>query len=111
VSWDIDLIDDRGHVEGEWNYTHNTSRMIYDALETVGYRFDEPTWYSHLNGKSGPEGAAYLDVIIRHLEAEPAKYEAMNPENGWGSYDTLVPVLRSMRAAVPEWPCSWEASG
>jgi hypothetical protein len=32
VSWDATLIDDRGHVEGDWNYTHNCNRMIAAAL-------------------------------------------------------------------------------
>jgi hypothetical protein len=32
MSWDAALYDDRGHVEGAWNYTHNTSCMFYDVL-------------------------------------------------------------------------------
>jgi hypothetical protein len=32
MSWDVELIDDRGHIEAEWNYTHNTNRMIAAAL-------------------------------------------------------------------------------
>lgn len=135
MSWDATLIDGRGHVEGDWNYTHNTSVMIYAVLADVGIELpddktpcrwldretgdwhDAPNghgsipWWAHLNGMDGPEGAAYLNSIIRGLEADPERFRAMDPTNGWGDYDSLVKVLTEMRNAVPEWPCKWEASG
>lgn len=122
MSWDAYLIDDRGHTEGEWNYTHNTNRMIaaaYEAQTATGTeesggplgRAIGPAWWHRLNGTTGPVGAAYLDDIIAGLEADPARYESMNPENGWGDYRQLLGVLREMRAAVPEWPTEWEVSG
>lgn len=117
MSWDADLIDDRGHIEGEWNYTHNTNRMIAAALADLGDDAPEdhflvgPCWWDALNGMSGADGAAYLHRIITALSADPDKYQAMNPENGWGSYDGLLGVLREMRDAVPEWPCVWEMNG
>lgn len=121
MSWDADLIDDRGHYEGSWNYTHNTSHMIYAVLEDAGYALGTrvswdgkeypASWWDRLNGMDGPEGAAYLDLIIKGLVADPHRFIAMNPENGWGDYDGLVKVLEEMRTAVPEWPCKWEASG
>ena len=128
MSWDVDLIDDRGHCEGSWNYTHNTSRMIYAVLEDAGvdlgtwaeerpgwnYSNGEPvrrTWWDHLNGMSGPDGAAYLHTIAEALADDPERFRAMNPENGWGNYDTLLDLLREMARSVPEWPCKWEANG
>lgn len=134
MSWDAWLFDDRGHSEGEWNYTHNTSRMIYAVLEDAGIElaaetrpcvwFDEDgighdapeghgtiAWYDHLNGMEGPQGAAFLHTIIRGLEADPARFRAMNPDNGWGDYDGLLKVLTDMRNAVPEWPTTWHANG
>lgn len=135
MSWNAYLHDDRGHLEGDWNYTHNTSRMIYDVLERAGFElapstrpcstYDHDTktwtshpdgygtisWYDHLDGLPGPEGAAYLDLIIRGLEADPGRYREMNPENGWGDYDSLLKTLCDMRSAVPEWPTAWSTSG
>ena len=67
--------------------------------------------WSQLDGLPGPEGAALLDVIVKGLELEPARFRAMNPENGWGDYDSFVARLREMRAAVPEWPCKWKVWG
>ncbi len=158
MSWDVTLIDDRGHVELEQNYTHNVNGMIAAALRASGVSLDvqpdtkaaalrqrriddgakcgrvgpdhQPgsgldglvwtecsmtccplSWYEVLDGCSGPMGAELLDAAIRELEAHPALYRAMDPPNGWGSYDRLLPVLRGMRDAVPEWPTVWEASG
>lgn len=143
MSWDAYLTDDRGHSEGDWNYTHNTSVMIYAVLNEAKPGFlldvaarkyadsdryvienwrkpderrvlfrDRPAaWWDALDGMSGPEGAAYLDTIIKGLEADPERFRAMNPENGWGDYDRLVKVLTEMRNAVPEWPTTWGASG
>lgn len=110
MSWDATFSvkgADQWHEMGDWNYTHNTSRMIYDVL---GGR--EGPWYATLDGASGEEGGVYLNRIITGLEAEPEKFRAMNPENKWGSYDTLLPVLREMRAMSTEWPAGkWWASG
>lgn len=105
MSWDASLVDDRDQVVGEWNFTHNTSRMIYTALPLL------KPWWAQLSGLSGPEGAAFLHGIIKGLEADPERFRAMNPPNGWGDYDSLVAVLTAMRNAVPEWPTTWHASG
>lgn len=135
MSWDAHLVDDRGHTEGDWNYTHNTSCMIYAVLADADVElpastracsvYDRETetwtrhpnghgtvaWWEHLDGMTGPEGAAYLDTILRGLEADPDRFRAMNPENGWGNYDDLVKLLTEMRNSVPEWPTTWSASG
>jgi hypothetical protein len=119
MSWDVELIDDRDNNPtplGEWNYTHNTNRMIAAALESACDKVPDhwlvgPTWWDRLVGMSGPEGGAYLTRIANALAADPERFIAMNPENGWGSYDSLLPLLREMAASVPEWPCHWEACG
>lgn len=122
MSWDATLIDDRGHVDGDWNYTHNCNGMIAAAYHYVtDETIDQcggplgpaigPAWWDRLNGMSGGEGQDYLAAIIRGLEADPARFRCMEPENKWGSYDSLLTVLREMRDRVPEWPTRWEASG
>jgi hypothetical protein len=135
MSWDAHLTDDRGHDEGEWNYTHNTSGMIYAALNDAGIELPASTrpcrwldretgtwhdapeghgtiaWWEHLDGMPGPEGAAFLDQIIQRLQGNPALFRAMNPPNGWGNYDDLLTVLTAMRDRVPEWPTTWRTFG
>lgn len=116
MSWDATLTADDGTVLGDWNYTHNTSKMIYDVLNRFGCVNGGPQvpggrWYDRLHGCTGPEGAAYLHEIIQALEADPDHYTTMNPANGWGSYEGLVKILTEMRNAVPERPCTWTACG
>lgn len=135
MSWNAYLIDDRGHYEGDWNYTSNCNGMINVALTEAGIKLPPDTtpcswldrstgewhdapnghgpvsWWQHLGGMSGPDGARYLDLIVRGLEADPARFEAMNPANGWGDRDSLVKLLTEMRDAVPEWPTAWSTSG
>jgi len=111
MSWDASLTFqgvNEWHSMGDWNYTHNTSRMIYAAL---GGRKDS-AWYATLDGTSGSGGADYLHQIIVGLEADPEKFRALNPENGWGDYDSLLEVLHEMRSAGREWPeGKWWCSG
>ncbi len=146
MSWNAYLVDDRGHIEGAWGYTHNTNGMANVALDESGYERPLSTrecwvarvnpddevlrdetgravlvhcpnghgllsWWKCLNGLSGPDGAALLDRIVRGIEADLPRFEAMSPENGWGTCDRFVGVLREMRDCVPEWPCVWETSG
>ena len=99
MSWDADFDC------GWWNYTHNTNRMIREI---------DPDWWDSLNGKTGREGSELLDRIIKGLEAEPERFQAMNPENGWGDYEGVLGVLRDMKRAS-DWACCdvrrWDVSG
>ena len=68
-------------------------------------------WWEHLDGMTGPEGAAFLHQIIGELCHNAGRYRVMNPENGWGDYDGILNRLEAMRNAVPEWPTIWKAWG
>lgn len=86
-----------------WNYTHNCNGMIRAA---------GMDWSSeHLEGVTGKRLAIELAAAILVLETDPAKFIAMNPDNGWGSYETLLPVLRAIRDCAVKFPSStWHAS-
>ena len=111
MSWDADLIDDRGHSEGQWNYTHNCNPMANDALRAAGIEPTGGTWWWHIDDMTGPDGAAVLSAILDQFAADPERYRAMNPKNGWGDYDSFAEVLREMCAGLPEWPTRWTVSG
>ena len=139
MSWDADLVAvcDCGHLHcgidgapiGQWNYTHNTGIMLADALDRAGiervslpgsrwdqWRIDRrvtgpASWWEVLDSRTGLDGARILHATIRGLEADPAHYRAMNPDNRWGSYETLLPLLREMRDAPGEQPSVWKVSG
>lgn len=109
MGWDAHLeCQTCGSTLGDWNYTHNTSRMVYESGAVDGK--PSVSWWAALEGMEGPDGAAFLDGIIRALDADPERFIALNPPNGWGDYEFLG-VLRSMRAAVPEFPTKWWAAG
>src|SRR5688572_13860735 len=111
MSWDISLHDDRGHTDGSWNYTHNCNGMANTVLAERGVDDPGTAWWKRLVGVDGPTGAALLHEIITGLEADPERFRAMNPPNGWGDYDSFVATLKEMRDRVPEWPTEWSAHG
>jgi len=120
VSWDASF-------DGEsWNYTHNTNRMIGTAFASMTGLDTPPVdhpllgpvigpaWWKRLDGMTGAQGAEYLGLIITGLEADPARFRAMNPANGWGTYDGLLLVLREMYEHSRAACCDvrrWDASG
>lgn len=117
MSWDVSLYDDRGHCEGDWNYTHNCNPMIDAVLQAEP---DESTfaphvfgscWWKNLDGMEGKQGSEFLSRIITGLSGDPERFRAMNPSNGWGNYDQMLSIFQEMRDRVPEWPCVWKASG
>lgn len=88
MSWDVWI-----HCNGikfedaYWNYTHNCNAMMRDA----GY-----DWVYHLDMQQVNETLPQFQAMIETLKANPEKYRAMNPPNGWGNYDELVDILEKM---------------
>ena len=82
-----------------------------DVVERIRAGEVRGSWWTYLDGMEGPQGAALLDRIVRGLEGDPGRFRVMNPENGWGDYDSFLAVLRDMRKSVPEWPTTWSVSG
>lgn len=135
MGWNAYLVDDRGHIEGNWDYTHNTAGMANTALDASGFVRPDDTrecwslprvdghlthypnghgrvsWWQCLDGMPGPDGAALLHRIVGGMESDPERYRAMNPDNGWGDYESFLETLSGMRDAVPEWPTEWSAHG
>lgn len=78
------------------NITHNLNRMaseagIYDCL----WRPDE------IGITKARELIDPLEKGLALLRSDPARFEAFNPSNGWGSYKGFVPwVERYLQACV-----------
>lgn len=117
MSWDADLsypAADGGDAAyaGDWNYTHNTNRMVNEALRDAEWDLEGEPWYRVLDGMTGADGAHLLDDAIRLLAVHPQSFRCMNPPNGWGNYDGILAVLRQMRAASMSHPhAHWRATG
>ena len=101
------------------NYTHNVNAMANLALDpdyqpgTVAAEVftNRVSWWRQLDGMTGPEGAALLDQIITAFDADPEKYRALNPPNGWGNFDDFRERLIRLRDAVPGHPTRWKVYG
>ena len=106
MSWDLDAfveVDGNSICVGDWNYTHNCNGMVREAGVPDWLHWDTPI--------SSPDLAAELATAIAAFEADPAKFQAMNPENGWGDYDTLLETLKEIHAKAVEFPSArWEVS-
>lgn len=91
MSYDVWLEAELGGDEpvtwGNWNYTSNCGPMWRAAGADL----------AEFHGKNADECAEVLRRAIAEMRANPAKYRAMDPSNGWGSYDSLVPALEELR--------------
>jgi hypothetical protein len=92
MSYDIWLEIDTGGPEPATvcevgNYTSNVSRMWFDALgRSLG----------DYEGAPCSEAAGPIRSGVDRMKADPAHYEAMNPENGWGDYEGAVKYLERL---------------
>ena len=117
MSWDADLVErciTCGHANeiGSWNYTHNCNQMLACVVKDMGHTLEHTSWFEVLHGLNGKDGSAFLHEVVLRLEAEPNRFRGMNPENGWGSYDTLLSSLRAMLFASNDNPeAVWEVCG
>lgn len=81
------------------NMTHNVGQMadlagVYDCL-----------WRPEENGfTTAGQMIEPLTKAVEQLRADPEKFIALNPKNGWGSYDTFLPWIEKILAACQEHP-------
>lgn len=107
MSWDPRLeCDACGLPIGQWDYTHNTNPMLRAAAPSGSAAWEV------IDGLPAPIGASILNATVKELEADPGRFKAMNPANGWGDYASLLEVLREMRdAGITEVPATWRTDG
>ena len=104
------------------NITHNMTKMadacgLYDVLWRP-YRLDS-NWDPKLEKNSDKEyefesavtvkAAELIETLekgLEELENNPEKYKKFNPENGWGTYATLVNFTKKYITACKKYPTS-----
>lgn len=106
MSYDIDLVESMCHechcgdVVYHSNMTSNVSGMWDDAgIELRLYCYDR----EHA-GDEARVVAPLLTEAIHKMEADPERYRAMEPSNGWGSYEGTLSFLRKLRDACLMYP-------
>lgn len=81
------------------NITHNLTAMASEA------GLYEAMWRPDEHGiTTAAQLIAPLEQGLALLESDPARFEAFNPKNGWGSYAGLVRFVRAYLAACREYP-------
>lgn len=104
MSYDISLkcskcaeCDDCYHYHYDVNYTSNVVPMWRKAMpETDGL--------AGLDDSVAMDVEVYLRLGIERMEKDPATYREMNPENGWGDFDTQLQMLMDFRSACLKHP-------
>lgn len=99
MSYDIWLEADLGGPEPivignlDWNYTSNCAPMWRKAMpETYGL--------AGMEGMRAGTAAVVLERGIERMEVDPETYKAMNPRDGWGSYNSVLPALKQQLLAA-----------
>lgn len=87
----VSFVSNDEHEREFWSASHtrNTGPMWSDALgDTLRNTIDNTPDLSELEVK--------LAEGIRKMEANPEKYRAMNPSNGFGTYESALAFLREI---------------
>ena len=85
------------------NYTYNVAPMWYEI-------YPNQKQMINVDGLTGKESLPLLEYALQMLNRTPAKFIAMNPENGWGSYETFKVYIKNLivfAISHPTW--IWEA--
>lgn len=99
MSLDIHLISDDGEYLYDANVTHNLNAMA----DAAG--FYQCVWRPDENGiTTANQLVDPLVAGIRLLVAEPDRFKALNPQNGWGCYDNFVNWLLDLLCACLQHP-------
>ena len=81
------------------NLTHNLNKMA----EAVGLY--QVLWSPEEVGiTTASQMIEPLEKAIKELMANPDKYKAYNPPNGWGNYDIFVSFCRAVLSSCEENP-------
>lgn len=99
MSLDVTLYDLEMVEVFEFNITHNLARMaqaagVYQAM-----------WHPEELGIEVAEDLVpLLEMGLYLLIGDPARFEPLNPENGWGDYADLLRTVRRYLAACKDHP-------
>jgi hypothetical protein len=83
---------------GYWHRGHNYTYNVAPMLAAAGFSWRD--W----DGKPSDEVAVELRRVICEMEADPVKFRALEPSNGWGDYQGCLKWLRTILDDINEMP-------
>ncbi len=88
-----------GHVEttDSLNITYNLAPMWYEAFPISDQMID-------IDEMPGEEAEVILTLVLNSLKNFPDRFIAINPTNGWGSYEDFVKYIEKLIAICKEHP-------
>jgi hypothetical protein len=92
----------------EWNdrlevFDGNITSNLWNMADAACLA--EAIWHpDQLDIKKASDLVPFLELGLTELQADRAKFEAMNPANGWGTYDSLCEFVLSYLAACRQYP-------
>lgn len=101
MSWDVTLYHDeelKNEIEWVGNYTSNVIDMYVDAM---GHSLRS------IHGMQSAEVIDTLSAGVVNMLGDADKYIAMNPANGWGSYEGALAYLTKILDACKARPESY----
>ena len=64
-----------------------------------------------IDGLTGEQSLPLLEQCADEMRKRPADFIKLNPENGWGSYDTFLEAIDRLIVFAKNYPkCIWKAS-
>ena len=83
------------------NYTHNVTPMwgeagVFDVL------YGREEWAD--DQRTAAMAIPVLEAGLKRMQDDPEVYSAMNPSNGWGSYEGALVFLSKLLEACRQYP-------
>ena len=89
--------------DGEDLYWRNITHNVGNMANAAGLY--EPLWRpDEMAVETAKELIAPIEVGLEMLRSDPGKFKALNPSNGWGSYEGLVAFAEDYLKACKEYP-------
>lgn len=88
----------RGCEQAFW--TRNITHNLLSMWQAAGVR---AALYES-GGKTGADVRAAVADGLTTMKQDPRRFQALNPANGWGSYDSAIEFLEAFLSACDEWP-------
>ena len=98
-----DILEDEELYNPEFDDTVCCGNYTFNVFEMLSKAFHRDDW-KYIHGKQARHALKDLHKAIQNMALYPDKYKAMNPENGWGSYDGALNWLTKIYSKCTEYP-------